>query len=96
MLLPSLIFGAEVKGARVLEVWWQDDGLITSLTWQLNAKVPRIQCHKGKLKVLAKEMFLSKIVKGVDGVAKSSSLANMLPGKSGETRWSTGQYRVSQ
>lgn len=38
--LPSLVLGAQVEGARVLQVGGKDDGLIASLTGQLDAEIP--------------------------------------------------------
>lgn len=38
--LPSLILGAQVEGARMLQVGGEDDGLIASLTGQLDTEIP--------------------------------------------------------
>jgi hypothetical protein len=77
--LPSLVFAAEVERARVLEVRWQDDRLVTGLARQLYTEVPRVEGHEGKLQVLGNEVFLSKGIEAIDGVPESSSVADVFP-----------------
>lgn len=86
MGLPSLVLGTEVKGARVLEVGRQDDGLVAGLAGQLDTEIPRVEGHEGKLEVLADEVFLGKSVETVDGIAESTCRADMLPSQSGQAR----------
>lgn len=84
--LPSLIFGAQIEGARVLEVRGEDDRLVSGLTRQLHPKIPRIQRHEGKLQVLADEVFLGEGVKAGDGIAESTCRADVLPCQSCQAR----------
>ena len=94
MLLPALIFGAEVEGARVLQVRRQHDRLVSSFTRQLNPQVPGIQGDKRKLQVVSEEVFLCELIKPVDGFAESARVLDMLPGerrqaRCGESVWAT-------
>ena len=50
--LPALVLGAQVKGARVLQVRRQHDGLISGLARQLHTEIPRVQRDKGKFVIL--------------------------------------------
>lgn len=86
MRLPSLVFGAQVEGARVLQIRRQDDGLVAGLTGQLHPQIPRIQRHKRKLEVLADQMFLGERIEPVDGITKGTCRADMLPCQSGQAR----------
>jgi hypothetical protein len=52
MLLPSLVFGSEVKGSGVLEVWREYNSLVASFTRELDSKVPGIKGNEGKVEVL--------------------------------------------
>lgn len=70
--LPSLVLGAKVECPGVLEVWGKDDRLVSSLPRELNTKIPRIQGHKGKFKVLAQEVFLGEGVKSADSIAEAA------------------------
>lgn len=82
MSLPALILGAQVKGARVLQVGRQDDSLVAGLAGQLHPKIPGVQGHKGKLELFAGEVLLSKRIKPGDGIPESARRADMLPGES--------------
>ena len=86
MLLPSLVFDAEVKGFRVLKVWWQHNGFIASFTGQLNSEIPRVKGNKGEVEVLSGQMFLCKRIEAVDCIAESPCIADMFPSKSCQTR----------
>ena len=87
MLLPSGILGSEIEGTGVLKISWEDDGLVSSFTRQLNTQVPSIECHEGELQILRDEVLLSKVIKPRYGVAEGSSVPNMLPSQGGETGW---------
>ena len=89
--LPALIFGAQVECPRVLQVCGQHDGLVTGLAGQLHAQIPRIQRHKGKLQVFAREVFLGEGIESGDGIAESPCRADMLPSQGGQARCITGQ-----
>lgn len=52
MLLPTLVFGAKVESARVLKVRGEHNSFVTSLTGQLDTKIPSIQGNKHKVQGL--------------------------------------------
>lgn len=87
--LPSLVFGTQVKGARVLQVRRQDDGLVSSLTGQLHPEIPGVEGHERELEILGDEMLLGEGIKPVDGITEGPCIANMLPGEGGQARWSS-------
>ena len=99
--LPALIFGAQVESTRVLEVCGQHDSLVTGLAGQLDTQIPRIQGHKGKLELLAGEVFCGERIESGNGITESTSGANMLPserrqtGCIGELVWVFGFGSVS-
>ena len=90
MGLPSLVFGPQVKGARVLQVGREDNGLVAGLAGQLHPEIPRIQGHKRKLEVLADQMFLGEGIEPVDGITEGTCRTDMLPCQSGQTRCQAG------
>lgn len=83
--LPMLVFGTEIEGTGVLEVWRENNGLVSCFTWQLHAKVPRFERDKGKLGVVRDQVFLGKLVEAVDGVTEGACVLDVLPGESGQT-----------
>jgi hypothetical protein len=89
--LPSLVLGAQIEGARVLQVGREDDGLVASLTGQLDAEVPRVKGDKGKLEVVLGEVLVGELVEAVDGIAERASVADVLPGEGGKAGCTTGQ-----
>ena len=86
MLLPSLIFGSEIEGSRVLEVWWQYNCFVASFTGKLNSEVPGIEGNEGEVEVLGGQMFGCKCIKSVDCIAEGPCIANMLPSESCQAR----------
>jgi len=84
VLLPSLVFRSKVKGARVLEIWRQNNGLVASLARKLNTEIPGVKRDEGEIQVLGGQMFGSKCIEAADGVAESACIADVLPGQSGE------------
>jgi hypothetical protein len=70
--LPSLVFGAEIKSARVLKVRRKHNGLVAGLARQLNTEVPGIQGHKGEFQVLRQQVFLGKRIESVDSVTEAA------------------------
>lgn len=83
--MPPLVFRAEVKGTRVLEVRRQNNGLVTGFTRKLDTKVPRIERDERKVKVLRGQMFSSESIEAVDCISESARVANMFPCKSCQT-----------
>jgi hypothetical protein len=84
VLLPSLVFRSQVKGARVLEIWRQNNGLVASLARKLNTEIPRVKRDEREIQVLGGQMFGGKSIEAADGIAESACIADMLPGQSGE------------
>lgn len=70
VLLPSLIFGAEIECSRVLEVRGEDNGLVAGFPGKLDAKVPGFERHENKFEVCTSEVFRGKSVKSVDGISE--------------------------
>lgn len=83
VLLPPLVLGTQVEGARVLEVWGQDDALIPAFSGKLDTEVPSLQCNKDKFEVFRSQMLLNKGVESADGIVESSSVTDMFPGQGG-------------
>lgn len=84
MLLPALVLGAQVKGARVLEVGGQHDGLVAGFTGQLDTQIPGIQGDKGKVEIRRGQMLRGKGVEAINGIAKGAGVANVFPGEGGQ------------
>lgn len=92
--LPSLVFGAQVEGARVLQVGREDDGLVARLTRQLDAQVPRVERDKGKLEVVLGEVLGSELVEAADGIAERACIADVLPCQRREAGCTTCQSTI--
>ena len=86
VLLPALVFSAQVESTAVLEVRRQDDGLVAGFPGQLDAHVPRVEGHKGEFEVLGEEVLLGKGVEAVDGIAEGSCRADVFPGEGSQAR----------
>ena len=86
VLLPTLVFGAQVKSPAVLEVRGQDYGLVAGFPGQLDAHVPGVECHEGEFEVLGEEVLLGEGVEAVDGIAEGSCGADMFPGEGSQAR----------
>lgn len=84
--LPALVFGAQVEGARVLQVCGQHHSLVSGLAGQLHTQIPRIQGHKGKLEVLVGQVFLGEGIESGDGIAEGTCGADVFPGQGGQAR----------
>lgn len=82
VLLPTLILCSEVERARVLEICGQYDCFVPGFTRKLNPQVPRIQCDKGKFRVLGEEVLLNECIESADSIAEGPSCTDMLPGES--------------
>ncbi len=87
VLLPSLVFGAELEGARVLEVGGQDDRLVAGLAGELDAQVPGLEGDEDEVEVLRGEVLRGEGVEAVDGVPEGAGVPDVLPGQGGQTRW---------
>lgn len=86
VLLPALVLGAEIEGARVLEVGRQHDGLVAGFARKLHTEVPGIECDKDEVEVLGGQVLGSERVESGDSVSKGTSVSNMLPSQSGQAR----------
>jgi len=84
MCLPTLVFGAKVEGAGMLEIGWQHNRFVTGFAGQLNTQIPRVKGDKGKFKVFGKKMLLCEAVQAVDGVAEGAGVADLVPGQGGQ------------
>ena len=49
MLLPTLVFSSQVKGARVLQVGREHDSFVASFTRQLHTKIPGVEGDEDKV-----------------------------------------------
>lgn len=78
----------------MLQVWWEDDSLVSGLTRKLDTKIPRIKRDEGELEVVGNEMLLGELIEAVDGVTEGSCVTNVLPGQGGQTRFETSQYEA--
>jgi len=81
VLLPSLVLGSEIKGARVLQIWGQNHSFVTGFTGKLNSKIPGIEGHEGEVEVLRDKVLRGKRIEAVDRITESSCIADMLPGE---------------
>lgn len=86
MLLPALVFGAEVKGSRVLQVGGQHNGLVASFARKLDAEVPGIEGDEDEVEVLGGKILGSKCVESSDSISKGTSVSNVLPSQRRQTR----------
>jgi hypothetical protein len=86
VLLPSLVLGAEIEGTGVLEVWRENDGLVSGLTRQLDTEVPRVEGDEGEIEVLGGQMLRGEGVEAVDGITEGTGIANVFPGEGREAR----------
>lgn len=85
--LPVLVFGAEVKRARVLEVGGKYDGFVTGFSRKLDTEIPGIEGDEGKFIVLRYQVLGCEGVEPIDGVTECASVSYMLPGECGQARW---------
>jgi hypothetical protein len=81
--LPPLVLCSQVECTRVLQVWWEHNGLIARLARQLDAQVPRVKGDKRKLVVLGENVFLCEVGESFNGIPKGASVADLVPGESG-------------
>jgi len=81
VLLPSLIFGSEVKSTGVLEIGRQNNGLVSGLAGKLNAKIPRVEGDENKVEVLGRKVFVGKRIEAVNRIPERSGISYMFPGQ---------------
>lgn len=86
VLLPALVFSAEVEGSRVLQIGGEDNSLVTSLAGKLNPEVPRIESDKGKVEVLGGQVLGSKSIESRDRISKGSRVSDVLPSEGSQAR----------
>lgn len=84
--LPQLILVSQIEGARMLQVRGQDDGLISRLARQLYAEIPGVEGDEDGLELLVGNPLLVELREPVNGLAKGSSVADVLPGQGGQAR----------
>lgn len=86
VLLPSLVFGAEIESARVLQVRGEDDSLVSGLARKLDAEIPGIESDKNKVEVLGGQVLGSKGVESGDGISKGTRVSDVLPSQGSQAR----------
>jgi hypothetical protein len=79
VLLPALIFGAEVKGARMLQIRGQNDCFIPSFSGKLHSEIPRIKSNEDEVEVLGDQVFVGKRIKSIDRISKGSRVSYVFP-----------------
>lgn len=79
VLLPSLVLGSQIEGARVLEIWRQDNGFVAGFSGELDAKVPSIQSDEDEVKVLGVEVLGGEGIETVNCVPERAGVSNVLP-----------------
>lgn len=94
MLLPPLVLGTEVEGPRVLEVWGEDDGLVASLAGELDTEVPGIEGDEDEVEVLRRQVLVGESIEPVNSISKGTSVSNVLPSQSRETRYGGRQSAI--
>ncbi len=87
VLLPSLVFGAEVEGARVLEIGGENDGLVSGLARKLDSEVPSVESDEDKVEVLGGQVLGSKGVESGDCISKGTRVPDVLPSQGSQARW---------
>lgn len=92
VLLPSLVLGAEIESTGVLEVWWQDNGLVAGLAWKLNAEIPAVEGDEGEVEVLRRQVLVGKRVEAGNGISESACIADMLPSERSQAGCLKRQY----
>jgi hypothetical protein len=86
VLLPSLVLGSQIEGTGVLQVWREDNRLVTSLTGKLNTKVPGIEGDKDEIEILGRQVFSGKRVESRDSISKGTRVSDMFPSESCQAR----------
>ena len=81
VLLPSLVLGAKVESARMLQVWWKNNGLVTSLARKLHTEIPGIKSDEGEVQVLGDQVLVREGIEAGDSIPEGTGIANMLPGE---------------
>ena len=89
VLLPSLILGAEVEGAGVLQVRGENDGLVAGLAWQLDTQVPGIEGDEDEVEILGRQVLGNELIESSDSVSKGTRGSNILPSQGGQARCGT-------
>ena len=79
VLLPSLIFGSQIEGARMLQIRRQHDGLVTSLAGKLDTQIPGVKGNKNELEVISRQVLVGELIESGDRVSKGSRVSDMFP-----------------
>lgn len=91
MLLPSLVFGAQIEGARVLEVGGKDNGLVAGFPGQLHAQIPSLKGDENEVEVRAGQVLGSESIEAVDGIPEGTGVTDMFPREGRQARcWARG------
>ena len=87
----------------MLEIAWQHDVLVTSLTRHLHTQIPWHQRHEGEgwwciwTSVLVNEVLVGVSIECIDGIAERACVANVFPGQGSQTsaqrcNWSINRF----
>lgn len=87
VLLPPLVFGAELEGPRMLQVGGQHDRLVARLARELDAQVPCLQGDEDEIQVLRRQVLRGEGIEAVDGVPEGAGVPHMFPRQGGQARW---------
>jgi hypothetical protein len=79
VLLPSLVFGAEVEGAGVLQIGGENNSLVAGLAGELYTQVPGIEGDEDEVEVLRRQVLGGERVESVDSISKGTSVPNVFP-----------------
>lgn len=79
VLLPSLVFGSQIKRPRVLEIWREHNGFVASFSGELNPEVPSIQGYEDEVEVLRVKVLGGKGIETVNCVPECPSIPNVFP-----------------
>lgn len=89
VLLPSLVFRAQVKGDRVLKVHWENNGFVTGLARHLDSKIPSVEGDERPFgTVLSIARLEVMVVEGVETMycgLEVAGVAHLIPRQGSKT-----------
>lgn len=63
----------------MLQIRWENHGLVAGLARQLDTEVPRVECNESEFEVLRSDVFSVKVCETIDGVAEGAGVADLVP-----------------
>lgn len=82
VLLPALVFGPQIEGSGVLQIWWEHNCFIASFSGKLDSEIPGVEGDEGEIEVLRGQIFGRECIEAVDCIAEGARIANVFPGES--------------